>query len=189
MKFFSIFSSAGFSNTYLIGPDTGGDAILVDPGLFDAGLLQAIESNELFVRWILVTHAHNAHVNGIRSLLKVYDASIFANQPSILDFPARHIEDGNRLSLGSFRVKVIETPGHSIDSVSYLLDHMLFTGDLLSAGSIGNTRDGYARGLLLKTVRRKLLPLGDEVLIFPGHGPPSKIGIERLYNPFLGEKL
>ncbi|HUI69104.1 MAG TPA: MBL fold metallo-hydrolase [Spirochaetia bacterium] len=189
MKFFSIFSSAGFSNTYLIGPDTGGDAILVDPGLFDAGLLQAIESNKLFVRWILVTHAHNAHVNGIRSLLKVYDASIFANQPSILDFPARHIEDGNRLSLGSFRVKVIETPGHSIDSVSYLLDHMLFTGDLLSAGSIGNTRDGYARGLLLKTVRRKLLPLGDEVLIFPGHGPPSKIGIERLYNPFLGEKL
>jgi len=189
VKFFSIFSSAGFSNTYLIGPDTGGDAILVDPGLFDAGLLQAIESNKLFVRWILVTHAHNAHVNGIRSLLKVYDASIFANQPSILDFPARHIEDGNRLSLGSFRVKVIETPGHSIDSVSYLLDHMLFTGDLLSAGSIGNTRDGYARGLLLKTVRRKLLPLGDEVLIFPGHGPPSKIGIERLYNPFLGEKL
>ena len=66
---------------------------------------------------------------------------------------------------------------------------MLFTGDLLSAGAIGTTRDGYARGLLLATVRRKLLPLGDEVLIFPGHGPPSKIGIEKLYNPFLGEKL
>ena len=189
MKFFSLFSSAFMSNSYLLGPDEGGDAILVDPGAFDAGLLQAIEGNRLFVRWILVTHAHNAHVNGIRSLLKVYDAGIYANQPSILDFPARHVEEGNRLSLGKFRVRVIETPGHSIDSVSYLVDHMLFTGDLLSAGSIGTTRDGYARGLLLATVRRKLLPLGDEVLIFPGHGPPSKIGIEKLYNPFLGEKL
>ena len=65
---------------------------------------------------------------------------------------------------------------------------MLFTGDLLSAGTIGTTRDGYARGLLLAVVRKKLLPLGDEILVFPGHGPPSKLGIEKLYNPFLGEK-
>jgi hydroxyacylglutathione hydrolase len=189
VKFFSLFSSAGMSNSYLIGPDQGGDAILVDPGVFDAALLQAVEDNGLFVRWILVTHSHNSHVNGIRSLLKVYEAAIYANQPSILDFPARHVQDGNLLSLGDFRVRVIETPGHSIDSVSFLLDHMVFTGDLLSAGAIGRTRDGYARGLLLATVRRKLLPLGDEVLVFPGHGPPSKIGIEKLYNPFLGEKL
>jgi len=189
VKFFSLFSSTGMSNCYLVGPDGGGDAILVDPGVFDAPLLQAVENNRLFVRWILVTHSHTAHVNGIRSLLKVYDASIYANQPSILDFPARHVEDGNRLALGDFRVRVIETPGHSIDSVSYLLDNMLFTGDLLSAGTIGTTRDGYARGLLLATVRKKLLPLGDEVLVFPGHGPPSKLGIEKLYNPFLGEKL
>jgi len=189
MKFFSLFSSSGHSNSYLLGPDEGGNAILVDPGTFDAPLLQAIEGNHLFVRWILVTHSHNAHVNGIRSILKVYDASIYANQPSILDFPARHVQDGSMLSLGEFRISVIETPGHSIDSVSYLVHHMLFVGDLLSAGSIGSTRNGYARGLLLATVRRKLLPLGDEVLIFPGHGPPSKVGIEKLYNPFLGEKL
>jgi len=189
VKFFSLFSSLGFSNSYLIGPDEGGDAILVDPGAFDAALLQAVEGNHLFVRWILVTHAHNAHVNGIRSLLKVYTADIYANQPSVLDFPAHHVEDGNTLTLGGVAVRVLETPGHSIDSVSYLIGSMLFTGDLLSAGAIGTTRDGYARGLLLTTVRRKLLPLGDEVLLFPGHGPPSKIGIEKLYNPFLGEKL
>ena len=81
-------------------------------------------------------------------------------------------------------MRVIELPGHSIDSVCFLLGEMLFTGDILSAGAIGTTRDGYARGLLLSTVRRRLLPLGDEVLVFPGHGPPSKIGIEKLYNPF-----
>jgi glyoxylase-like metal-dependent hydrolase (beta-lactamase superfamily II) len=189
VKFFSLFSRLGFSNTYLIGPDDGGDAILVDPGVFDASLLEAVEDNRLYVRSILITHAHNAHINGIRALLRVYDAQIYANQPSVLDFPARHVQEGDNLSLGVLSVRVIETPGHSIDSLCFMIEHIVFTGDTLSAGGTGATRDGYARGLLLESVRRKLLPLGDEVLIFPGHGPPTKIGIEKLYNPLLGEKL
>ncbi len=189
MRFLSLFSPVGFSNTYLIGPEAGGDAILIDPGVFNAALLQAVEENRLYVRAILVTHAHNAHINGIRSLLKVYDATIYANQPSVLDVPATRIKDGEVLSLGGFSVRVIETPGHSIDSLCYLVGSLLFTGDTLSAGGIGTTRDGYARGLLLETIRRKLLPLGAEVLVFPGHGPPSKVGIEILYNPLLGEEL
>jgi len=189
MRLFSLFSRLGFSNSYLIGEDTGGDAVLVDPGVFDAALLQAIESNGLYVRSILVTHAHNAHIRGIRGILRVYDAAIYANKPSVLELPATHIEEGNELVLGGLSVRVIETPGHSIDSLSFLVGTMLFTGDALSAGAIGTTRDGYARGLLLDTVRRKLLSLGDEVLLFPGHGPPSKLGIEKLYNPWLGEKL
>ena len=189
MKLFSLFSSIGFSNSYLIGPDGGGDAILVDPGVFEAPLLQAVEGNGLYVRSILVTHAHNAHINGIRSLRKVYDARIYAKQPSILDFPAHRIAGGDSLALGEFMVRVIETPGHSIDSLSFLVGDMLFTGDTLSAGGIGETKDGYARGLLLSTIRKRLLSLGDETIVFPGHGPPSKVGIERLYNPFLGEEL
>ena len=189
MRFFSLFSRIGFSNTYLIGPDAGGDAVLIDPGAFDAQLLQAVEENGLYVRSILVTHAHNAHINGIRALQKVYEAAIYANQPSVLDFPARHIKEGDTLTLGEFSFRVIETPGHSIDSLCFLCGHMLFTGDSLSAGTIGTTRDGFARGLLLESVRGKLLSLGDEVLIFPGHGPPSKVGVEKLYNPVLGEKL
>ncbi|MGA2641423.1 MAG: MBL fold metallo-hydrolase [Spirochaetia bacterium] len=189
MKFFSLFSRLGFSNTYLVGPEDGGDAILVDPGVFDAPLLQAVEENHLYVRSILITHAHNAHINGIRSLLKVYKAEIYANQPRVLEFPARRVQEGDILRLGGFDVRVIGTPGHSIDSLCFMIEQIVFTGDTLSAGGTGTTRDGYARGLLLESVRRKLLPLGDEVLIFPGHGPPTKIGIEKLYNPLLGEKL
>jgi glyoxylase-like metal-dependent hydrolase (beta-lactamase superfamily II) len=163
--------------------------VLVDPSVFDAPLLQAIESNHLYVRSILVTHAHNAHIRGIRGILRVYEARIYASQPSVLELPARRIADRDELDLGGIRLRVIETPGHSIDSLCFLAGHMLFTGDTLSAGGIGTTRDGYARGLLLETVRRKLLSLGDETLVFPGHGPPSKVGIEKLYNPSLGEKL
>ncbi|HTZ50145.1 MAG TPA: MBL fold metallo-hydrolase [Spirochaetia bacterium] len=189
MKFFSLFSRLGFSNTYLVGPHGGGDAILVDPGVFDAALLQAVESNGLYVRSILITHAHNSHINGIRALRKVYDSQIYAAQPSVLDFPARRVQDGDRLDLGEFAVRVIGTPGHSIDSLCFQVGDLVFTGDSLSAGGTGTTRDGYARGLLLESIRRKLLPLGDEVLIFPGHGPPTKVGVEKLYNPLLGEKL
>jgi hydroxyacylglutathione hydrolase len=108
VKFYSLFASIGFSNTYLLGPDGGGDALLIDPGAFDAPLLQAVESNHLYVRSILVTHAHNAHINGIRSLLKVYSADIYANQPSVLDVPARHVQEGDTLALGEFRVRIIE---------------------------------------------------------------------------------
>jgi hydroxyacylglutathione hydrolase len=189
VKFYSLFSSVGFSNSYLIGPEGGGDAVLIDPGVFDVKLLKAVEGNMLAVRWILVTHSHDSHIHGIHTLLKVYQAEVYSNQPSVLDFPAHHIQDGDLLSLGSFDVQVLETPGHSIDSLCFRLEKMLFTGDTLSAGGIGRTRDGYARGLLLSSIRKTILPLGDDVMIFPGHGPPSRISVEKAYNPYLGEKL
>jgi hydroxyacylglutathione hydrolase len=189
VKFFSLFSSIGLSNSYLMGPDGGGPAILVDPGIFDIQLLHAVEDSRLQVRWILVTHTHNAHINGIRALLKVYDAEIFSNQPSVLDFPAHHIQDGDELDLRPFTVRVLETPGHSIDSLCFLMDSLLFTGDTLGAGAIGSTRDGYARGLLLSSIRKRILPLGDDMYVFPGHGPPSKLGIEKAYNPYFKERL
>jgi hydroxyacylglutathione hydrolase len=183
--FQQLFSTIGFSNAYLMGPRGGGDALIVDPGEFDAAMLQAIEGNHLRLRWILVTHAHRAHVAGIRGLLRVYEPEIFCNQPSVLEAPARHVQDGDRLVLGEIGVEVIELPGHSIDSLCFLAGSMLFSGDTLSAGSVGRTRDGYAQGLLLSGIRRRLLALDDDVLLFPGHGPPSLIGIERRFNPFL----
>jgi glyoxylase-like metal-dependent hydrolase (beta-lactamase superfamily II) len=189
MIFYSLFSTFGFSNSYLLGAEGGGDAILIDPGVFDAQLLKAVEGNRLYVRRILVTHAHNAHINGIKTLLKVYDAEIYSNQPSVLDFPAHHVQDGDVLSFGGFSIEVLETPGHSIDSLCFLLGRFLFTGDTMNAGGIGRVRDGYARGLLLSSIRKRILPLGDETFLFPGHGPPSKIGIEKAFNPYLGDKL
>jgi hydroxyacylglutathione hydrolase len=187
MIFQQLFSTIGFSNAYLIGPRGGGDALIVDPGEFDTAMLQAIEANRLRLRWILVTHAHRAHVAGIRGLLRVYDSEIYCNQPSVLEQPARHVQDGDRLSLGDIAVEVIELPGHSIDSLCFLIGRMLFSGDTLSAGGIGRTRDGYAQGLLRTGIRRRLLGLGDDVLLFSGHGPPSSIGIERRFNPYVSE--
>ncbi len=185
----SLVSAPGTSNSYLLGPDEGGDAVLVDVGAFDTPLLQAVEGSRLTVRWILVTHAHSSHIRGIRTLLKIYDAEILASRPSVLDFPVRRIQEGDELALGQFRVSVIETPGHSLDSVCFRTSNLLFTGDTLTAGGIGTTRDGYARGLLLSSIRKKILPLTDDTIVFPGHGPPSRIWIEKRFNPYLGDTL
>ena len=185
MIFQQLFSTVGLSNAYLIGPRGGGDALLVDPGEFSPVMLRAIEGNRLRLRWILVTHAHRAHVAGIRGLRSVYEPETWCNQPSILESPARHAQDGDRIALGEIEVEVIELPGHSIDSLCFLIGDMLFTGDALSAGGIGRTRDATARELLVTGIRRRLLTLDDDLLVFPGHGPPSRIGIERRFNPYL----
>ncbi len=189
MIFQSLFSTLGFSNAYLLGPDGGGDAVLVDPGEFDASMLQAIEANRLRVRWVLVTHAHQAHIKGIRGLRRVYDLEVWCNQPSVLDFPAHHVADGERLDLGAFPVDVMELPGHTLDSLCFRTGSLVFTGDTLYAGGIGRTSNGYGRGLLLEGIRRTLLTLPDAILVFPGHGPPTTIGVERRFNPLLGQRL
>lgn len=188
MIFQQLFSTVGLSNSYLVGPRGGGDALLVDPGEFSPALLKAIEANRLRLRWILVTHAHRAHVAGIRGLLRVYEPEIWCNQPSVLEFPARHAQDGDRLALGEIGVDTIELPGHSIDSLCWRIGDMLFTGDTLSAGGIGRTRDATARELLVAGIRRRLLALDDDLLVFPGHGPPSIVGIERRFNPWIAER-
>ncbi len=187
MIFQQLFSTIGFSNAYLVGPRGGGDALLVDPGEFDAAMLHAIEANRLRLRWILVTHAHRAHIAGIRGLLRVYAPEIYCNQPSVLEEPARHVQDGDRLALGEIAVEVIELPGHSIDSLCFVVGRMLFSGDTLSAGGIGRTRDAQAQVLMLSGIRKRLLGLDDDFLLFPGHGPPSLIGVERRFNPYLSE--
>ena len=189
MRFFTHYTHTGFCNTYLIGPDHGGDAVLIDPGVFDAPLLSAIEENDLYLRYVLLTHAHEGHINGIKTIRKIYDATLYYFGHSVLDVPTTMAREGDGLELGEFTFDVIETPGHSGDSVVFKLDRFLFTGDTLMAGKIGYTPDEFSKGLLLSSINEKILPLDDEYFIFPGHGPPSKIGIERHLNPELLEEV
>jgi hydroxyacylglutathione hydrolase len=158
---------------------------LIDPGEFDLGLLKIIERNGYYIRHILISHAHNAHINGIKTLLKIYEAQIYSFNPTILDYPARTVRDGDCLRLGEFSIKVIETPGHSDDSLCFSLEHLLFSGDTLTAGKIAETDTPTQRKLLLDSIRKKLFSLADCTFVFPGHGPPSRLEIEKKLNPFL----
>ena len=188
MIFFTHYSSTGFCNSFLIGPDDGGDAILIDPGIFDTLLLKHIEENGLYLRHVLVTHAHRGHINGIKTIVKIYDPTIYYLGQSVFDVKCTRIVDGQVLELGDFSIQVMETPGHSADSVVYRLNNQIFTGDTLFAGSIGTTADDFSRDLIVSAIKEKLLVLDDECIVFPGHGPPSKVGIERNLNPDLLEQ-
>jgi glyoxylase-like metal-dependent hydrolase (beta-lactamase superfamily II) len=185
MKLFFHFAVVGFANTYLLGPEEGGSAMLIDPGTMDEGLLNLIEGNGYYVRSILLTHSHASHVQGIKTLLKIYDAEIYSHAGSIYHHPSHALGDGESFHSCGLEVEAISIPGHSADSLVYHIGGMIFTGDVLAAGRVGTTNDSYTRALLLRSISEKLFHLPDSTLIFPGHGPPSSLKAEKMYNPDL----
>jgi glyoxylase-like metal-dependent hydrolase (beta-lactamase superfamily II) len=135
-----------------------------------------------------VTHAHQAHVNGIKTVQKVYDTKIYSMSPTVLDFETVQIHDGQQLSLAGIHVSATHIPGHSSDSVIYRIGDWLFTGDVLYAGGIGKTRTGYARALMVSSLRERVMTMEDHLLVFPGHGPPSTLEAEKATNAAMLEE-
>ncbi len=183
MKLFSHFAVIGFANTYLLGPDEGGDAVIVDPGVMDIELLKLVEENQFYVRHILVTTPHEAHVQGLKTLLRIYDATIYSGAATVLDFPGSQVHDGDILDLSGFKADVFNVSGHSKDSIVYKIEDVLFTGDAIGAGRLGDSPNAYASAILKSTIQEKIAPLPDSLLIFPGHGPPTTLEAERKFNP------
>jgi len=189
LKLFCHYSTTCFSNCYLLGSEEGGDALLVDPGSLDSQLLQLIEKNRLYVRSILITHAHDNHVKAVTTLLKIYDAKLYGSMPYVYSFPLTRLYENQTYSLSGFSVEIFEIPGHSADSVIYKINDLLFTGDVLLAGSIGLTPNSYTRNLMINTLKNKILPLPDKTMIFPGHGPITTLKAERSFNPYFLEGI
>jgi len=187
MKLFFQYCSYGFSNCYILGEDKAGSseataAIIVDPGSMENITLETIESNNLDIKAVLITHDHLNHVRGLRTLMRIYDAEIFAVNQSILDHKATIVKDGDKLDIAGFPVEVISIPGHSSDSVVYRIRGMLFTGDVLTAGLVGSTASVYGAATQMNNLRSRLLSLPGDYIVLPGHGPPSTLGAERHYN-------
>jgi len=187
MKIYQHYSLYGFSNSYLIGDDATGQAIIVDPGEFNATSLEHIERNNYYVGAILVTHSHIHHIRGINTLLKIYEAEIYSGSSRILGRQCRVVRDGERFAVCGFSLEAWSVPGHSPDSMVYRLDRLLFTGDALHAGLIGKTLSPFNARVLTERLRSKVMDQSDDCIILPGHGPPSTLGTERKYNIGLEE--
>jgi glyoxylase-like metal-dependent hydrolase (beta-lactamase superfamily II) len=165
----------------------GRDAIIIDPGCMDEALLDFVENNKYTLKGILITHNHANHVNGLRSLKRIYrDAAIYSANGLVMDYKTNVVRDGDIIDVGTFRVNVISVPGHSIDSVVYLIEHLLFTGDVLSAGLIGRTDSSYGAMRQIAIIQNKLFTLPGNYIVLPGHGPPSTLNVERGYNIGIG---
>lgn len=182
MHIFFHFSVIGFSNTYLVA-DTSGDAVLIDPGHMDLRLLNKIESRGYYVRHILLTHRHKGHIQGLGTLLKIYEAQLYAYTPyGYGDFQITPLADGDVINLSGLKVECLHVPGHTSDSLVYKIDKALFTGDVLMAGRIGSCESKLHRSLLLRSIHEKLMGLDDSHIILPGHGAVSSLGVERIFN-------
>ncbi len=197
-------------NTYIIY-DQSGDAIIVDPGCYDKSDFDEvkwfIDSNDLKVKSLILTHGHIDHILGIDKLKELYNVTCTAQADDIplIETSPKHglmfglsldkaptidafIKDGDKIALGRSTIEVIHTPGHSLGGVCFLLpeEKMLFTGDTLFNGSIGRTDLlGGSYETLIQSITNRIIPLGDDITIYPGHGDSSTIGFERKNNPFL----
>ncbi len=182
MKLLIHFAVIGFSNTYLLGQEDGGDGILIDPGKMDIPLLNMIENNKFYIKTILLTHAHKEQIGGLDTILKIYNAEIYSISPHINSFSSNKIKEGQIITKSGIDIEIIELPGHSSDSVIYKIDNMLFTGDSLLAGQIGVTQNSYLKANLQKSIQTKLLKYDDNMLVFPGQGPPTTMKAIKLFN-------
>ena len=100
--------------------------------------------------------------------------------------PTRLLQDGETIEIGKLSFTVLHTPGHTPGGICLLGDGVLFSGDTLFAGSIGRTDlPGGDYGVLLRSLRERILTLPDETVVCPGHGQRTTIGRERQMNPFL----
>ncbi|MCL2800598.1 MAG: MBL fold metallo-hydrolase [Treponema sp.] len=187
MKLFFQYCSYGFSNCYILGAENAGlnqqnAAIIVDPGNMEQAILETIEDNNFDVKAVLITHEHLAHVRGLRTFKRIYNAEVFAVNQSIMEHKTAIVKDGDKIVIGGFEVEVISIPGHSSDSVVYKIDNLLFTGDVLTAGLVGSTASAYGAATQMNKLRSRLLSLPGDYVVLPGHGPPSTLEAERRFN-------
>lgn len=184
-------------------------AAVVDPGGDLPKILAAVGRAGVTVERVLLTHGHLDHVGAAAELSQALaipiegpheadrywldalpeQARMFGLAPPAGGIvPARWLAEGDAVTVGDRRLDVLHCPGHTPGHV-VLVDapaRVAFVGDVIFAGSIGRTDfPGGDHAALLRSIREKLFPLGDDVRIVPGHGPESTIGEERRYNPFL----
>ncbi len=199
-------------NCSVLWCDRSRKAAVVDPGGDLDRVLAVIDAEGLQLEKILLTHGHLDHAGATAELARRFALPVegpeegdrfwigqmpqqarmfgFANGESFE--PTRWLRDGDTVTVGDETLQVLHCPGHTPGHVVFVHEAGRFAivGDVLFAGSIGRT--DFPRGnheQLLRSIRDKLFPLGDDIVFLPGHGPTSTFGEERRSNPFVADRL
>ena len=148
----------------------------------DQKILTFIEDNGYALKGIFITHDHPFHVNGLPTIMRIYDAPVYAINPVVKDYRTTLVRDGEIVNTGQFQVEVISVPGHSADSAVFKLERLLFTGDTLTAGLIGKASSSYGAATQINALRSKILSLPGDYTVLPGQGPPTTLKAECRFN-------
>jgi glyoxylase-like metal-dependent hydrolase (beta-lactamase superfamily II) len=191
-------------NAYLVIDDETHRAALIDPGAEGERLLAAAREADAEIEAIWLTHAHVDHVGGIAAVKRARDVPVFMHPDGtpLYESAVQHgeffgipveapppadatLEEGQTLRLGALAFTVMETPGHAPGHVVIHGHGVAFVGDCLFAGSIGRTDLPMSNGAELARSLSRICTLPDDTVVYPGHGPATTIGRERVANPFL----
>ncbi|MCS6827816.1 MAG: MBL fold metallo-hydrolase [Caldilinea sp.] len=198
-------------NCYIFGCSRTRRAVIIDPGDNSRAILRLVEQQALRVEKIINTHAHFDHVLAVPAVRAATGAPFLlhrAELPILHDLPNRvrlwldmdvdpvedpddFLEHGQIIVVGEEALEVRFTPGHSPGHVVFVhhAGRQVFAGDTLFQGSIGRFDLPGADGpTLLHSIRKQLLTLPDDYAVYPGHGPATTIGYERVHNPYVGER-
>ncbi len=171
--------------------DSEGEAAIIDPLRDIEEYLHLAEKRNAKIKYIFETHFHADFVSGHLDLAAATGATIIYGPGTITNLPVHISNDGEKFSLGKLQIEVLHTPGHTLESSCYLLkdeqgkDYSIFTGDTLFVGDVGRpdlaqkaneiTKEDLA-GMLYDSLQTKIMPLANDIILYPGHGAGSSCG-------------
>jgi glyoxylase-like metal-dependent hydrolase (beta-lactamase superfamily II)/rhodanese-related sulfurtransferase len=188
MKVEQIYTGCLAEAAYYI--ESNGEAVIIDPLRDIEPYVERAEADGAKIKYVLETHFHADFVSGHLDLAKKTGAKIVFGPTAQPNFDAHIATDGEVLKVGKVTIVVLHTPGHTMESSTFLLrdehgkDYAIFTGDTLFLGDVGRpdlavktdlTREDLA-GHLYDSLQNKIMPLADDVIVFPGHGAGSACG-------------
>ena len=199
------------SNCYIVGSESKKEGMIIDPGADAEEILKKVKDLGLFIKLIVLTHAHIDHISALKEVKEATGAEVAAHTgeaeslsrgrggllSSMLGAtsglshsppppPERLLKGGDRIDIGDLHFLVLYTPGHSQGGICLLGQGVVFTGDTLFNFGIGRfDMPGSSGSQLMNSIHTKLMILPDSTAVYPGHGPDTTIGVERQWNPFL----
>ena len=169
--------------------ESEGRAAVIDPLRDIEEYIELAASRNASIKYIFETHFHADFVSGHIDLGKKTGAPIIYGPGTITKFPVQVAKDNEVFKLGKLSIQVLHTPGHTLESSCYLLkdengkDHAIFTGDTLFVGDVGrpdlssgDTTKEELAGILYETLQNKILPLANDIIVYPAHGSGSSCG-------------
>ena len=188
MKIEQLYTGCLAQGAYYI--ESEGEVAIIDPLREVQQYIDKAKANNAKIKYILETHFHADFVSGHVDLAKKTGATIVFGPGASTDYNIHTATDGEELQIGNITIKVLHTPGHTLESATYLLidengkDHAIFSGDTLFLGDVGRpdlaiksdlTKEDLA-GMLFDSLRNKIMPLADDIIVYPAHGAGSACG-------------